>query len=59
MTISYTWSGIGDLSTPGGIKPVVTVQLTGVTHQFVLLSIIPALDHIVLPSFATSVVASS
>ena len=59
VTISYTWSGIGDLSTPGGIKPVVTVELTGVTHQFTLLSIIPALDHIVLPSFTTSVVANA
>jgi hypothetical protein len=59
VAISYTWSGIGDLSTPGGIKPVVTVQLTGVTHQFTLLSIIPALDNIVLPSFSTSVVANA
>jgi Flp pilus assembly protein TadG len=59
VTISYTWSGIGDLSTPGGIKPVVTVALTGVTHQFTLLSILPALDHIVLPSFTTSVVANA
>jgi Flp pilus assembly protein TadG len=59
VAISYAWSGIGDLSTPGGIKPVVTVQLTGVTHQFTLLSIIPALDNIVLPSFSTSVVANA
>jgi Flp pilus assembly protein TadG len=59
VTISYTWSGIGDLSTPGGIKPVVSVQLTGVTHQFTLLSIIPSLDHIVMPSFTTSVIANA
>lgn len=59
VTISYTWSGIGDLTTPGGIKPVVTVELTNVTHEFTLLSIIPALDHIVLPSFTTSVVANA
>ena len=48
-----------DLSTPGGIKPLVTVKLTNVTHQFTLLSIIPTLDHIVLPSFSTSVVANA
>ncbi len=59
VRISYTWSGIGDLTTPGGIKPVVTVELTNVTHEFTLLSIIPALDHIVLPSFTTSVVANA
>ena len=59
VTITYKWSGIGDLSTPGGIKPLVTVRLATVTHQFTLLSIIPALDHIVLPSFSTSVVANA
>jgi Flp pilus assembly protein TadG len=59
VTISYNWSGIGDLTTPGGIKPVVTVQLADVTHQFTVLSILPALDHIVLPSFSTSVVANA
>jgi Flp pilus assembly protein TadG len=59
VTISYSWSGIGDLSTPGGIKPVVTVELADVTHQFTLLSIVPALDGIVLPSFSTSVVANA
>lgn len=59
VTISYSWSGIGDLTTPGGIKPVVTVELANVTHQFTLLSILPALDHVVLPSFSTSVVANA
>lgn len=59
LTISYAWSGIGDLSTPGGIKPMVTIRLTNVTHQFTMLSILPALDHIVLPSFSTSVIANA
>ena len=59
VTVTYRWSGIGDLSTPGGIKPLVTVQLSNVTHQFTVLSIVPALDHIVLPSFSTSVVANA
>ena len=59
LTVSYGWSGIGDLSTPGGIKPLVTVRLSNVTHQFTLLSILPALDYIVLPSFSTSVVANA
>ena len=54
-----TWSAIGDLSTPGGIKPVVTVQLADVTHQFTMLSIVPGLDQIALPSFSTSVVANA
>jgi Flp pilus assembly protein TadG len=59
LTISYVWSGIGDLSTPGGIKPMVTIRLANVTHQFTLLSIVPALDHIILPSFSTSVIANA
>lgn len=59
LTISYVWSGIGDLSTPGGIKPMVTIRLANVTHQFTVLSILPALDHIVLPSFSTSVIANA
>ncbi len=59
VSITYRWSEIGDLSTPGGIKPLVTVRLTNVTHDFTLLSIIPALDYIVLPSFSTSVVANA
>ncbi len=59
VTINYRWSGIGDLTTPGGIKPLVTVRLTNVTHDFTVLSIIPALDYIVLPSFSTSVVANA
>jgi Flp pilus assembly protein TadG len=59
VTITYKWSGIGDLSTPGGIKPLVIVKLANVTHQFTLLSIIPSLDHIVLPSFSTSVIANA
>ncbi|HXV26324.1 MAG TPA: TadE/TadG family type IV pilus assembly protein [Alphaproteobacteria bacterium] len=59
LSIIYSWSGIGDLSTPGGIKPNVTVQLAGITHEFMLLSILPSVDYIVLPSFSTSVTANA
>ena len=59
VVITYRWSEIGDLSTPGGIKPLVTVQLSNVNHQFAMLSFVPSLDHIVLPSFSTSVVANA
>ena len=59
VNVTYSWSEIGDLSTPGGIKPLVTVQLSNVNHQFAMLSFIPSLDHIVLPSFSTSVVANA
>ncbi len=59
LTITYSWSGIGDLSTPGGIKPNVTVLLTGLTHELTLLSMVPSIDYISLPSYSTSVTANS
>ncbi len=56
IQITYSTSALGDAATPGGIKPIVTVSLVDIQHEFMLLKAIPALpDSIALPSFATTV----
>lgn len=55
VEVAYSYSGIGDIATPGGIKPLITVSLTGVRHDFVLLRAVPGgFTSIGLPSFSTS-----
>ena len=56
LEIVYAPSNIGDITTPGGLKPQVTVRITGVVHEFILFggfSGLP-LDH-QMPSFSTTV----
>lgn len=55
VEITYTMTTVGDLATPGGIKPLITVRLTGLTHEFLLLRAIPGVPaNMTLPPFLTS-----
>ncbi len=55
VEVEYRYSGLGDLSTPGGILPLVTVRLTDVTHDFGMLTMVPGMPATVtLPPFATT-----
>ncbi|MFQ5534981.1 MAG: TadE/TadG family type IV pilus assembly protein [Sphingomonadales bacterium] len=57
LTVSYAPSGIGDITTPGGIKPRVTVELEGLEHDFILFGGFTGLpDSLLLPSFSTTVI---
>jgi hypothetical protein len=59
LQITYSDSGIGDITTPGGLKPLVTVDLVGVTHKFLMLRAIPGVpDDFVMPPFSTTLVGN-
>ena len=56
VTVTYEASGIGDITTPGGLKPHVTVELIGLKHDFLLFKAFTGVpvDH-EMPPFSTSV----
>ena len=55
VQITYTMTTVGDLATPGGIKPLITVRLTGLTHEFLLMRAIPGVPaNMTLPPFVTT-----
>jgi hypothetical protein len=58
VEVSYSLSGIGDASTPGGVLPLVTVSLTNLQYQFIVLSAVPGMpDAITYLPFTTSYLA--
>jgi len=60
VRITYSFTGLGDATTPGGIIPMATVELTGLTHGFLMLSALPGLpDSTTLPALSTSYLATS
>lgn len=61
VEIVYSLSGLGDDSTPGGILPMVRVNLVGVQHPYLVLGdLIPGVSSsITLPSFSTAQLAGS
>jgi hypothetical protein len=59
LRVTYADSGIGDITTPGGIKPLITVDLVGITHKFLMLGTIPGVpDDFVLPPFSTTLIGN-
>jgi hypothetical protein len=60
LQVVYKHSGIGDITTPGGIKPLVTVNLVGMNYSFALLGVVPGVsDTIPFPTFSTTLVGNS
>jgi hypothetical protein len=59
IQLEYSYSGIGDITTPGGIKPFVTVNLTGMTYRMILLGVVPGVGQsMAFPTFTTRQVAN-
>ena len=55
IEIEYSDSGLGDAATPGGIIPIVTVRLVGLTQSFYFIGAIPGLpDGFTFPPFTTN-----
>lgn len=61
VSITYNaTSGIDKATNPGVVTPLVTLSLTGMRHEFLMLQIVPGLpDGFDLPSFASSRIAST
>lgn len=58
LEIRYSYSGLGDASTPGGILPAITVRLVGIEHPFLMLDVVPGVPHsFAFPPFTTSQLA--
>lgn len=58
LRVTYTLSGIGDPATPGGVLPLVTVELVGLQHPFMVLQAVPGTDAgLTYPPFATTYLA--
>lgn len=55
IRVTYTWSGLGDPTTPGGIKPFVTVGIVGLSYDFLVIDVIPGMpSSITFPPFSTT-----
>ena len=61
VEVVYSLSGLGDDTTPGGILPLVQVNLVGVEHPYLVLgNLVPGVpSSITLPSFSTAQLAGS
>ena len=55
VVVRYQYTGLGYAGRPGGPVPTITVSLTGLTYDFVLIGGLADLTSIQLPSFATTV----
>jgi Flp pilus assembly protein TadG len=56
VIIRYQYTGLGYAGRPGGPVPTITVSLTGLTYNFVMIGgLVPGLSSMQLPSFATTV----
>jgi hypothetical protein len=57
VEVRYRFTGLGYAGRPGGPVPTITVSLTGLTFDFLLLGSLLGLDNQVdLPAFATTIV---
>lgn len=60
VQVGYVASGIDATTTPELVTALVTVSLTGVTHSFVALGIIPGVpSSMTFPAFSTSVLRAT
>ncbi|MGH6907147.1 MAG: TadE/TadG family type IV pilus assembly protein [Aestuariivirga sp.] len=55
VIIRYENTGLGYAGRPGGPVPTITVSLTGLTYNFILIGDLAGLNSMQLPSFATTV----
>ena len=59
VRVTYTFSGIGDPGTPGGILPFATVELIDFDRPFMMLGALPGMpDGVTLPTYSTTRLAS-
>jgi hypothetical protein len=60
VDVSYAPSGVAGDETPGMVTPLVTISITGYSHEFALLDMIPGIpDAVTFPPFTTTLVAPS
>jgi Flp pilus assembly pilin Flp len=55
VIVRYQYTGLGYAGRPGGAVPTVTVSITGLTYDFILIGGLAGLGSMQLPSFATTV----
>ncbi len=55
VTVSYNYTGLGYAGRPGGPVPTITVELSGLTFQYIFLNgLVPGLSSKSLPGFRTT-----
>lgn len=58
LRVTYEHVGLGDKDMPGGILPMVSVELQDVEFSFIAISMVPGIPNsITLPAFRSSMVA--
>ena len=55
VTVTYKHTGLGFAGRPGGPVPTITVQLSNLTFNFILLRILPGFTSIAIPSMRTTI----
>ena len=55
VIVRYQYTGLGYAGRPGGPVPTITVSLTGLTYDWILIGALTGFSPINLPSFATTV----
>jgi len=55
VIVRYQYTGLGYAGRPGGPVPTITVSITGLTYDFILIGGLAGLSSMQLPGFATTV----
>ena len=55
VIVRYQYTGLGYAGRPGGPVPTITVSLTGLNYDFIMVGGLAGLNSMQLPSFATTV----
>lgn len=55
VIVRYEYTGLGYVGRPGGAVPTITVSLTGLTYDWIMIGALTGFSPISLPSFATTV----
>ena len=55
ITVTYKQTGLGFAGRPGGPVPTITVELTGLSFNFILLRMVPGITSITMPSMRSTI----
>ncbi len=60
LRITYSASGLDSAATPGIVTPIVTVSVINLTHNYIVLGVIPGMPaSMTFPNFTTSALGTS
>lgn len=55
VTVTYKQTGLGFAGRPGGPVPTITVQLSGLSYNFIFLRMVPGITSVTMPSMRSTI----